>query len=149
VRIGSILLLLFSLVGCNRGIQNNDAVRQGVIDYLSSRKQLAFNFAAMDVTVTSVQFDGNQADATISFVPKGVSPASGMTMKYQLEQQGDKWVVKGRKEASQDPHGGLGPPEPGAPNPHGGAMPGAEGGAAGAAGKMPAPEDLPPTGKKK
>ncbi len=143
------MLLFISLAGCNRGIQNNDAVRQGVIDYLSSRTQLAFNFAAMDVTVTAVQFNGNQADATVSFVPKGGNPATGMTMKYQLEQQGNKWVVKGRKETSQDPHGGLAPPEAGAPNPHGGAMPGAEGGAAGAPGKMPAPEDLPPTGKKK
>lgn len=143
------MLLLFSLAGCNRSIQNSDAVRQGVIDYLSSRKELRFDFSAMYVTVTAVQFNGNLADATISFAPKGGNPAAGMSMKYQLEQQGNKWVVKGRRDASQDPHGGMAPPVSGAPNPHGGAMPGAEGGAAGAAGKMPAPEDLPPTGKKK
>ncbi|MBZ5667462.1 MAG: hypothetical protein LAO30_23040 [Acidobacteriia bacterium] len=144
------MLLLVSLTACNRGGQSSkDAVKQGVIDYLSGRKDL--NIASMDLDVTSVQFNGSKADATISFAPKGANPAQGMSMRYQLEQQGSRWVVVGRQDSG---HAGAIPP--GAANPHGGgAVPSPEnphGGAAGAApggARMPSPEDLPPTGGKK
>ena len=144
MRIVSVLLILLSAAACNRGGQNKDAVRQGVLDYLSGRKDL--NIASMDVDVTSVQFNGNKADATVTFAPKGVSGAQGMTMRYQLEQQDGHWAVVGRQDSGHagavtpgaaNPHGGGAVPEPGA-NPHG------EGGV-----HMPSPEDLPPTGGKK
>jgi hypothetical protein len=145
VRITSVLLVLLSCAACNRGGQNKDAVRQGVLDYLSGRKDL--NIASMDVDVSSVQFTGNKADATVTFAPKGVSGAQGMTMHYQLEQQGSRWSVVGRQDSG---HAGSVPP--GAANPHaGGAIPEPEanphGGGGGA--RMPSPEDLPPTGGKK
>jgi hypothetical protein len=142
VRIASLLLAVLCLAGCNRGGQNKDAVRQGVLEYLSGRKDL--NIGSMDVAVTSVQFNGDKADATVSFAPKGVSASQGMTMRYQLEQQGNRWTVVGRQDSGHagavapgaaNPHGGGAVPE-GAPNPHGGA-------------RMPSPEDLPPAGGKK
>ncbi|HLK49694.1 MAG TPA: hypothetical protein VKT49_16240 [Bryobacteraceae bacterium] len=144
MRIASVLLILLSAAACNRGGQNKDAVRQGVVDYLSGRKDL--NIASMDVDVTAVQFDGNKADATVTFAPKGVSGAQGMTMRYQLEQQGGRWTVVGRQDSG---HAGAVPP--GAANPHGGgAVPEPEANPHGGGGvRMPSPEDLPPTGGKK
>jgi hypothetical protein len=124
------------LAGCHRGLQDKDAVRQGVLDHLA---QVQLNVASMNVEVTSVQFNGNQAEATVAFSPKGGNAAQGMTMRYQLELKSGRWVVMGRKDAGSSPHGGGMPsamPPPGMENPHGG-------------GKMPSPEDLPPAGQKK
>jgi hypothetical protein len=123
------------LAGCNRGVQNKDKVRQGVLDHLA---QVQLNVASMNVEVTSVQFNGNQAEATVSFTPKGVSGAQGMTMRYRLEQKDGRWAVVGREDAGASPHGGgaMPPAAPGVENPHG-------------MGKMPSPEDLPPAGQKK
>jgi hypothetical protein len=149
VRIISVLLILLSVAACNRGGSNKDAVRQGVLDYLSGRRDL--NITSMDVDVTSVQFNGNRADATVTFSPKGATGAQGMTMNYQLEQQGGRWTVVGKQDSAS--HAGAA--AQGAPNPHGGgALPGAEGnphgGGGGAGGvRMPSPDDLPPTGGKK
>jgi hypothetical protein len=135
------------LGGCNRGVQSKDAVRQGVLDHLSQRQ---LNVASMNVEVTSVQFNGSQAEATVSFTPKGANAAQGMSMRYQLEQRGGRWVVVGRKDAGPGPHGGAGMPSgpPGMENPHGGGAPSGPG-TPGSAGKMPSPEDLPPASQKK
>jgi hypothetical protein len=147
VRIVPALLLAVCLIGCNRASQDKDAVRQGIMDYLKAR---AMNLPQMDVNMTSVQFNGKTADASVSFVPKSNNGGPGMSFVYQLEQQGTKWVVVGRKEAGGAPHGGM---------PAGGAMPGTEsqpGPAAAPAvsnphggAQMPAPESLPPAGTKK
>lgn len=116
------------------------------MDYLSGKtSSLALNMAAMDVVVTNVTFNGNQAEASVSITPKN-APGGGMNVNYHLEQDGTKWVVKGRKDAGGAPHGGGAVPSgamPGGESPHGAMPPGATGG------KMPSPDDLPPTGKKK
>ena len=161
VRIAALLLIL-ALAGCNRGQQNNDAVRQGVIEYL---QKVGMNVNAMDISISGVKYDGNKADASVAMSVKG-TPGTQMTMGYHLEQKDNKWVVIGKQDTSQhgagaaggtaNPHAG-GAAAPGGENPHaGGAMPGGEnphaGGAPGApagGGKMPSPEDLPPAGKKK
>jgi hypothetical protein len=92
----------------------------------------------MNVEVTSVQFNGEQAEATVTFTPKGGTAAQSMSMHYQMEKKGGRWSVVGRKDAGASPHGGGSMPAaaPGGENPHGG-------------GKMPSPEDLPPAGQKK
>jgi hypothetical protein len=107
--------LLLALAGCSHDIRNENAVRQGVIDYLTSRSNL--NVASMDVSVTSVVFRRDEADATVSFSAKGSNGAGGMTMHYLLERKGDRWAVKGRADSGQNPHGGAGA------GPHGGGMP--------------------------
>lgn len=85
----------------------------------------------MEVEVTAVSFRQNEADATVSFRPKGVSdPGAGMQMQYTLERKDNRWVVKGRKEAGAAPHGGA---------MQGGGMP---------AGHPPV-GDRPPTGTRK
>jgi hypothetical protein len=153
VRLISTLLLIVCLAGCHRGIENKDAVRQGILDYLATKGMTP---AAMDINVTDVKFDGDKADATVSFAAKGTGVGQ-MTIQYHMARKDSKWAVVGRQDASQ--HGG-GQVPPGAA-PMGGAMPGGampggmaspHGGsmaAPGAGGKMPAPEDLPPAGKKK
>jgi len=146
-----VLSLALSLAACHRSARNDEAVRQGVIDYLA---QKGLNVQGMSVAVTNLNMKGNQADATVSITPKGGNPSQGMSMQYQLEQRGDKWTVTGRKEAGGTPHGGGAMP-PGMESPHGGGMPGAEnphgGGtppaASGPGSKMPSPEDLPPVKK--
>jgi len=144
VRLSAVLLLALSLAACNSARKNHDAVRQGVIDYLAQR---GLNVQGMDVSITNLEAKGNQADATVSIVPKGGDKAQGMSMKYHLEQRDNKWTVVGKESAGSSPHGGAMPPAtPGAENPHGGTMPPA-GAAPGGAGKMPSPEDLPPAKK--
>jgi hypothetical protein len=111
-----VVLAAVALAGCgtSRGIQNEAAVRQGVIDYLSKRTDLSLS--VMQVDVTSVSFRQNEADATVSFRPKGAG-AGAMSMRYTLERQGNRWVVKGRGRSNQAgaaPHG-MGQPEAGKP----------------------------------
>jgi hypothetical protein len=142
VRFAAILLVL-SLAACNRGTQNKDAVRQGVIDHLAA---VGLNVSGMTVDVTSVQFNGDHADASVSITPKnGPAGGGGMATVYTLEQKSGKWVVTGRKDAGGSPHGGGAMPPAGS-SPHG---QGAPAGAAPSGGSaMPSPEDLPPTKKK-
>lgn len=112
-----LLVVAFLLAGCGRNIQNEAAVRQGVLDYLQQRKaQTGLDLDSMDVSVTSVSFQKNEARATVYFKPKGSS--DGMQMNYALERSGDKWVVKGRSESGANPHGAQGLPG----NPHGDTM---------------------------
>jgi hypothetical protein len=131
------------LTGCKSGNQSTDAVRQGVVDYL---QRIGINVGGMDLTVSNVKFNGNQADATVNMGVKG-SGTTSMTMNYHLERKDNKWVVVGKQDSGQ--HGATMPGAgamTGGGNPHaGGAMPAPPGGAGG---KMPAPEDLPPAGKK-
>lgn len=91
--IAAVLTGIVLLAGCNKNIQNKDAVRQGVMSYLSKRSDLL----AMDVTVNSVAFHDDEATAEVHFQAKGnSSPAAGMTMQYVLERKDGQWVVKGR-----------------------------------------------------
>ena len=137
--------MILCLAGCKSGNQSNDAVRQGVVEYL---QKAGINVPGMDLTLTNVKFNGDNADVTVNMGVKG-SGTTAMTMGYHLELKDNKWVVVGKQDSSQHanmpPPGGAGAAAPSG-NPHGGgAMPAPPGGG----GKMPAPEDLPPAGKKK
>lgn len=115
------ILAAFLATGCSRNIDNKEAVRQGVLDYLNKRReQTGLDMSLMKVEVANVAFDKNEATATVSFLPKG-GGAQGMSMNYVLERRGDKWVVKGRKESGMNPHGAQG--MPGMPGAGPGAMP--------------------------
>jgi len=124
VRILLPLLAAVVLAGCHRNIGNEEAVRQGVIDYLSTRQGL--NVSSMNITIGALVFRQNEVDATVNFAPKGSSSGEPMVIHYTLERKGDRWVVKPRANAGQNPHGGMGA------NPHGEmGTPGAAGGGAG------------------
>ncbi|HYL38336.1 MAG TPA: hypothetical protein VEV17_20630 [Bryobacteraceae bacterium] len=124
------------LSGCKKNIQNNEAVRQGIMNYLAKRSDLL----AMDVRVTSVAFRQDEATALVRFQAKNnSSPNAGMTMQYVLERKGSEWVVKGR--AGGDSHTGMPQGAPGAPGAPG--VPGAPGAnGSGSIGAMP--QTLPP-----
>ena len=92
-------------IGCNRGLDTKEAVRQAVIDHLSSRSNL--NVASMQIDVTSVSFRGAEADATVAFRPKDSGAGGSMTMSYKLEKKGNRWVVKGKTETGGAPHGAM------------------------------------------
>lgn len=99
-------LFALLLVGCNRGLDTKEAVRQGVIDYLSARSNL--NMSSMNVDVVSVAFRGDEADATVSIRPKGGDAAAGMAMRYTLEKKGNRWVVKGKGSGHAGAESGMG-----------------------------------------
>lgn len=123
----ALLLSLLVFSGCKRDIQSTEAVRQGVLAYLSKRSDLL----SMDVSITNVVYRQNEATATVHLQAKGSNtPGSGMDMRYLLERKGNDWVVKGR--AGGDAHGaeGMGVP------------PGAQPSGPGSIGAMP--QTLPP-----
>jgi hypothetical protein len=121
--LATLALLICALGGCNRASQSKEAIRQGVIDYVSSK----VNVGSMDVNVASIDFKGAEADATVEFRAKGAGPGSGLQMRYTLEQKSGKWVVKDKAQAGGSPHGvGMAPAaEPADPhgNPGAGELP--------------------------
>jgi hypothetical protein len=89
------------LAGCSsRNIDTLDAVKQGVIRDISKN----VNVAAMDVNVVSVSFRDKEADAVVSFAPKGGSAAQGLTMNYTLERKGSEWHIKSRAQSELQKH---------------------------------------------
>ena len=129
---GAAVAGLLLLAGCKRGVENTEAVRQAIVQYLAGRPNM--DVSAMQIDVVSVSFRQNEADATVSIKAKGAQGGQGMTMNYTLEKKGDNWVVKGRKESGSTPHGAAGQmpgamPGTGMPPDHpsvGGAQPPAE-----------------------
>ena len=105
----ALLVAAALLAACSRDIQNSEAIRKSVVDYLKARQsQTGLNMDAMTVEVTSVSFQQNEARATVYFRPKSGGPeANGMQMTYSFDRKGNQWVVR--------------PNAPGV-NPHGGAM---------------------------
>ena len=91
---------LIAVTGCsNRNVDSLEAVKQGVIKDISKN----VNVGAMDVNVVSVSFRDTEADAVVSFAPKGGPAAQGLTMNYTLERQGGEWHIK--KRGSMQGHG--------------------------------------------
>jgi hypothetical protein len=130
------VLVCLALAGCQRNMQTEDAVKRGVMDYLSTRQGL--NIASMNVSIASMVFRQNEVDATVIFTPKGSNAAQPMSILYTLEKKGDHWVVKPRSGAGQNPHGGMGA------NPHGGGMGVPEGGGGPAGALPPGHPTVPP-----
>ncbi len=102
----AIALAVF-LSGCNRAPENRDAVRQGVVEHLSRNAALDMN--QLDVEITDVKFQGNEATAAVAIRPK-TTPDQGMTMSYTLERRGEKWQVRGRGAGHGGGMGAATPP---------------------------------------
>lgn len=139
----AVCVLAAWLSGCAKNIENKDAVRQAVMNYLAKRSDLL----AMDVSVASVEFRQDEATATVHFQAKGnQAPGAGMNMQYVLERNGSEWVVKGRSGSSSgNPHTGLpqgGSVAPGQTLPPG--HPGIPEGAGSGPGSIGAMPNLPP-----
>jgi len=78
--------------GCNHTASDTDAIRAGVMQHLRGLGTL--NLDAMDVNITNVSINGNQAHADVEFRPKtGGSPDARMQVVYNLEKRDGAWVV--------------------------------------------------------
>ena len=104
------------LAGCGRSIENKEQVRADILDHLA--KNTGLDLKSLDVDVNNVAFEKNQAKATVSFRPKGVSSINdGMVMVYTLQPKNGHWVVVGR--ADSQGHGlGASPANSGLPPGH-------------------------------
>jgi hypothetical protein len=108
VRKFAITAVLALLTACAKDIQNKDAVRSAMVDYLNARPDkmgLTVNVEISSVTFTS---SGDEAHATVKFTPK--QGGAGMDMPYTLDRNGNKWVVRPHAEGGENPHGAAGLP---------------------------------------
>lgn len=136
----SLLAAALLLAGCSKNIQTQEAVRQGVMDYMSERApKIGLDMSNMTVDVPAVTFDHDHARATVSVKPKNVD-APGMELVYNLDRKGDKWVVNGTAQSVGMPHGQQSSGAP-APAEGGTALPPGHPGVGGAA---PGGTQLPP-----
>jgi hypothetical protein len=92
VKSAAFCLAALLLAGCSKNIDTTEAVRDGIIKDISKKVDVG----TMDVTVDSVSFREKEADATVSFTPKGAPRSQSMVMSYALERQGDEWKIKSR-----------------------------------------------------
>ena len=106
------------LGACTKDIQNKQALKDSVIDYLNERMSTTgLDVRLMDVDISSMSFERDQARATVVFRPKATPEGQPMTMNYSFDRKGDKWVVRGRQDSGANPHGAGGLPAPGAAQP--------------------------------
>ena len=97
VRIFTLLLVL--LAGCAKAPQNQDAVKQAILEHLGKRSDMLSQ--SMKIEVVSVSFRDKEADAVVSVAPK--EGGAGIQMTYSLAMEGGKWTVKPAAKGS--PHG--------------------------------------------
>lgn len=94
-RITLALLFTTALLGlgaCKKQPNDNDAIRAGILQHLTSIGTL--NMSAMEMDMRSVAVTGNQAHAEVEFRVKNSGPSGGgMQVAYDLEKRGDTWVV--------------------------------------------------------
>jgi hypothetical protein len=76
--------------GSQASAADQDSIRAAIEDHLHGNRSL--NLDAMDMVVDSVAIQGNQAQAHASFHVKN-GGATGMTMQYFLQRNGNGWVV--------------------------------------------------------
>ncbi len=87
-----VVAMFLAVAGCSRKPAETDAaVRQAVERYLASRSNL--NMGAMDLSVGSIVFRGDKAEAEVTFRSKNDAKAS-MSMRYKLRRQGNQWEVE-------------------------------------------------------
>jgi len=114
---------LFCFGACKKQVSDNDAIRAGILQHLTSIGTL--NMSAMDMDVRSVSVNGNQAHVEVEFRPRNSgTPGAGMHVAYNLEKRDGAWVVL----KSQALGGMIQHPDPGQnprtnPDVHSGAMP--------------------------
>jgi hypothetical protein len=101
VKSAALCLAALLLAGCSKNIDTTEAVRDGVIKDISKK---GLDVATMDINVDSVSFREKEADATVSFTPKGAPRSQSMVMSYALERHGDEWHIKSRSMLA--PHDG-------------------------------------------
>jgi hypothetical protein len=111
--------LLLCTVACkSQKADDKEAIRQGVVTYLTSLKGL--NIPNMDIAVTQYSVNGNQAQAQVEIRAKNGDASGSMQLAYNLEKRGDQWVVvKSQAAGGTLQHPGPGAVPPGATMPPG------------------------------
>jgi hypothetical protein len=109
VKSAALCLAALLLAGCSKNIDTTEAVKDGIIKDISK----TIDVGTMDITVDSVSFREKEADATVSYTPKGAPGAQAMVMSYALERQGDEWKIKSRSMLT--PHDQAQPGQTGLP----------------------------------
>lgn len=108
----AVVALLSLFAGCKKQESDSDGIRTGINEHLSSLKTI--NLSAMDMNITNVSIQGNQAQAQVEFRPKtGGPPGAAMQVSYSLAKQNGLWVVQN----TQPMGGSIQHPGPGE-NPH-------------------------------
>jgi hypothetical protein len=121
-RLPAALALLLVSAACSKNIQNQDAVRAGMMDYFSiTAPKIGLDMSAIQIDVPAVTFQKDHARATVSIRTKNPDiPA--MELIYNLDRKGDKWVVAGPGESASGAHGAAAMPQ-GGPAPQDGQLP--------------------------
>ena len=93
-----VVCLTLSLAACRRSIENQEQVRNDLMEYLSSK--VGLDMKTLDVDITKVNFVNHEAHATVSFHQKDdPSVNRGMVMMYTLTPKDGHWVVKSRADS--------------------------------------------------
>jgi hypothetical protein len=120
----TVIGLLVFFGGCKKQESDADGIRSGINQHLASLQTL--NLGAMDMNITNVSIQGNQANAQVEFRPKGGAPdGAGMQVAYSLEKQNGLWVVQNSQPLGgsiQHPAPGENPPT-NSTSPSSGSMP--------------------------
>lgn len=99
------------LAGCSKNIDTSEAVKAGVLKDIAGKVDVG----SMDVNVDSVSFREKEADAQVSFRPKGLPQGGAIIMQYVMERDGDEWKIKSRSMQGnhETDQNGVNPPTPG------------------------------------
>jgi hypothetical protein len=85
-------LFLLGTGGCKPKVDNKDTIRDGVVKHLSGMNGLNVN--NMIITVTKATVNGDKAQANVEVRAKNGDPgAPAMQLTYELQKQGEEWVV--------------------------------------------------------
>ncbi|MGB2633279.1 MAG: hypothetical protein WAM58_05020 [Candidatus Acidiferrum sp.] len=124
--------LLLVAGGCKAKTDEKAAIRDGVIKHIAGMNGLNVN--NMTITVTKVTMDGDKVQADVDIRAKSGDPAApAMQLSYELQKQGNEWVVlKGQAT------GGMQHPTAGEMPPPQGNLPPGHPSTNGASGQMPA-----------
>jgi hypothetical protein len=116
---------------CKSKTDSKDAIRDGVVKHIAGMNGLNVN--NMSIVVTQATVNGDKAEANVEIRAKNAEPgAPPMQLVYQMQKQGEEWVVvKGQ------PTGGMQHPAPGEMPPGGGGLPPGHPATGGASGQMP------------
>jgi len=114
VKSALICLAALCLAGCSKNIDTPEAVKEGVLKDIAKKVDVQ----AMDVNVDSVSFREKEADAKVSFKPKGAPASQSITMTYSLERDGDEWRIKSRNMQAHEQQQPSAPGQPAMPPGH-------------------------------
>ena len=106
--------------GCNKPVNDQDAIRASIEKHLNGRADL--NLGAMDREVKQISVNGDHASAQVEFRLKGGD--ARMEIEYTLERQGKEWgVLKSQPMGMDNAHQGAGQMPSGSPDSGGQQLP--------------------------